>query len=110
MKYYRYLYTSDTIKNIDRLKVKLNIQKGKPGIYIIFWARNDDQLEIMNSLYLKQSFYRQKPPVVIGLAKSYEEAVELVIKITNESLQKTGSPNIKDFLLKRVNTHDFTIN
>lgn len=109
MKYYRYLYTTDSINNVDKLKVKLNLQKGKPGIYIIFWARNNDQLEIMNSLYLKQNFYRQKPPVIIGLTKSYEEAVELVVKITNESIQKTGSPNIKDYLLKRVKTHDFTI-
>jgi len=110
MKYYRYLYTSESITNVDKLKVKLNLRKGKVGIYIIFWARNNDQLEIMNSLYLKQHFYRIKPPVVIGLAKSYDEAVELVIKMTNESLEKTGNPDIKNYLLKRVETRDFTIN
>lgn len=108
MKYYKYLYVSDSIRHTDKLKVKLSKHMGCPDIYVIFWARNNDQLEIMNASFLKLHFYRKKPPVIVGLAKSYDEAVDLIINMTNEALEHTGKPDIKDYLILRAKTRNFT--
>lgn len=109
MKYYRYLYVGDGISKVDKIKTKLNLHQGTIGIFIIALADGDNQLEIINASYLKLPFYRKKPFVVVGLAKGYDEAVDLVIRMTNESIQKTGTPNVKEFLKKRAKTKDFTI-
>ncbi len=109
MKYYRYLYSSDSIKHVDKLKIKLNLRKGIPGVYILAFGSDSKQLEIINSLYLKLNYYRKHPPVVVGICKSYDEAVDMVIKIVNESYQKTGNCSIRDYLIKRAKTRDFTI-
>lgn len=109
MKYYRYLYKSDSIKNLDKLKLKLNLHRGLNDFYVIFWARGNNQLEIINAALLKQHYLQIKTLPVIGISKTYEEAVEIVVKITEDSLKYTKNADIKNFLLKRVETKDFTI-
>lgn len=109
MKYYRYLYVSEGVNKVDKLKTKLNLHKGVVGIFIIALGDGTNQLEIINASYLKLPFYRKKPFVVVGLAKGYDEAVELVIKMTNESIKKTGSPDVKEYLKIRAKTKDFTV-
>ena len=109
MKYYRYLYTSESVKKSDRIKLRLNEHRGLVGYYIIAINKGSNQLDIINSVYLKLPIYRKNPPIVVGLAKSYDEAVDLVIKMTNEAIEKTGFANIKDYLKIRVKTKDFTV-
>ena len=109
MRYYRYLYKSDSIKNLDKIKNNLNKRIGLLDYFLILWGRGDNQLEIMDAKFLKQSFYKKEAPVVIGLAKTYEEALSLVLDITNESISKTGLPDVKPYLIKRAKTKDFTL-
>ena len=108
MKYYKYLYTSESIRNPGKVKTRLRLHKGTPGYFILYFANGNDQLEIMNTVYLKLNYYRKHPPIVVGLAKSYDEAVEIVIKIVNEALKKTGNANIKEYLIKKAKTSNFT--
>ena len=109
MKYYRYLYTSDSIKKIEKYKLKLNTHNGFTSMYVILLSDNNDMLEIMNSIYLKLKYYRKHPKIVIGITKTYDEALDIVINIINESIKKTGSPNVKEYLKLRAKTRDFTI-
>lgn len=108
MQYYRYLYTSDSIKKIDKIKLKLNEHRGVLGLYVICLNKGVNQLDIINAAYLKLPYYRTNPPIVVGLAKTYDEAVDLVIKMTNEAIDRIGFPNIKEYLKKRAKTRDFT--
>lgn len=108
MKFYRYLYTGDKIKNAGRYKLRLKTHKMLVGFYVISLSGGKNQLDIINAFNLKLGFYRKHPIVVVGIAKSYDEAVELVIRMTNEAMEKTGKPDIKDYLIKRVKTKDFT--
>lgn len=109
MRYYRYLYSSDSIHNIQKVKEKLNAHNGMVGIHIISLPRNNNQLEIMDAAFLKFPFYRKHPLVVVGITHSYDEAVDIVVKITEESIEKTGKASIKDYLVLRAKTRDFTI-
>lgn len=110
MKYYKYLYTSDNITKVDKLKAKLNLHKGMINIYLISLCPGTDQLEIMEAYYLKLKYYREHPPVVVGLAKGKDKAVDLVVQMMNESMEKTGYADIKEYLKLRVRTKDFTKN
>lgn len=108
MKFYKYLYTSDDIKNIDKIKLKLNEHRGMPGYFLIALSASDGQLDIFNASYLKFKYYRTNPPVVVGLSKTYDEAVDIIIKIIEESIKKCGNCNIKEYLIRRAKTFDFT--
>ena len=55
-------------------------------IYIVTGAHNEsDQLEIMHSAFLTQRFYRKHPVRVYGIAGSYQEALDIVIRISDEA-------------------------
>ena len=101
MKFYKYLYIGDTIKNSSKTKWKLKHHAGV-SVYVITTASGSDQLEIYHSAYLKQRYFRLHPPVIIGIASDYDEAVQIVIKITEECLEKTGDCNLKDYLKQRA--------
>lgn len=97
MKFYKYLYIGDTVKNPQKVKWKLKHHAGVP-VYVIAVAPLADQLEIFHSAYLQQKYYRYHPPVIVGIASNYEEAVQIIIKITQECLDAMGNCNLKEYL------------
>ena len=101
MKFYKYLYIGDTVKEPDRVKRRLKLHAVQM-IYVVCLAQEDDQLEIYHCAYLKQRYYRHHPPVIVGIAASYDEAVELVVRITKESLLATGGCDLKAYLKLRT--------
>lgn len=102
MRFYRYLYVGESVTNPAKVKRKLKNHIGQLSVYVICLAGGMNQLEIYHCAYLKQKYYRFHPPVVVGLAGSYEEAVTLVMQMTKESLDYIGCCNIKAYLRKRT--------
>lgn len=98
MKFYKNLYLGDTIKNPNKVKWKLRLGSVQPTIYVIVLSKGRDQMEIYHSGFLRQKYYRKHPPYIIGISSGYEEAVDIVVKIIQEALQASGSPDIKKFL------------
>lgn len=101
MKFYKYLYIGGGVKNPGRVKRKLKRHAGQL-VYVICMAQGPDQLEIFHSAYLKQKYYRLHPPVVVGIAKDYGEALELVVLMMKECVADTGGCNLKDYLISRT--------
>lgn len=102
MKFYRYLYVGDGVKNPGKVKWKLKRHAGVQ-VYVIVLAPSPDQLEIFHSAYLKQRYYRYHPPIVVGIAASHEEAVEIVVKIAQECVETLGNCNLKEYLKLKAN-------
>lgn len=102
MRYYRYLYVGSGINDVDKTKKGLSDHKGFFNLYVIVLNPVSNLLEIINANYLKMPYYRKHSPIVVGLSKGYDEALELVILIINESIKNTGCANVKDYLIKRV--------
>lgn len=98
MKFYKNLYIGDTITNPERVKRKLKRHKKMLPVYIIAYAKENGQLEIYNSLLLKQWYYKENPPYVIGIAGSEEEAYEIIRQIAQEAIQTTGKPDLIAYL------------
>lgn len=101
MKFYKNLYIGDNVNNAATVKTKLKIH-ALVNVYVIALAQGNDQLEIYHAAYLKQKYYRKHPPVIIGIAADYEEAVEIVRKITDECVRETGECDLKGYLKKKV--------
>lgn len=101
MKFYKYLYIGDTVKEPAKVKRRLKRHAGQL-IYVICIAAGDDQLEIFHSAYLKQKYYRYHPPIIVGIASNYDEAVDIIVQITKECLQTTGGCNLKEYLKLRT--------
>lgn len=101
MKFYKYLYIGDTVTNPAKIKRKLKLHAGVSA-YVIALCKGPDQLEIFHAGYLKQRYYRYHPPVIIGIASDYEEAISMIVQITRECLDATGGCNLKEYLKRGV--------
>lgn len=104
MRFYKHLYVSDSIQNINRVKWKLKHNAGQIHIYVIALAENKvDQLEIYHCALLQQKFYHKKEHgYIVGITTSYEEALEIVQKIVTESLEATGQCNVREYLQNKT--------
>ncbi|MCM1439649.1 MAG: hypothetical protein NC131_10705 [Roseburia sp.] len=101
MKFYKNLYIGDTIKNPHQVKRKIKHHAKQLNIFVIMLASGDNQLEICHSMLIRQPFYRKKEnaPYIIGIAGSYDEAVEIVCRITKEAVEQNGNADLKGYLL-----------
>lgn len=104
MKWYKKLYLGENAEK-QKYKVFGKIRKNKFQIdtYLISLAANsDDLLDILPANILLQPFYKNKKNVeniyIIGIAKGYDEALELVRAIVDEVYQSTGGFDIRGYL------------
>ena len=98
MHFYRRLYVSPFLEKKKRQVIwKLKTHKIMPSVYIITLADNQDLMEIYHSFILKQPYYRKNPPYVIGIADSYQRAVELVQNILLDVSSQAGDFDMKAF-------------
>lgn len=100
--YHPKLYLSESISFGDIAKIKSGLKR-KPAttdVFLITRALNQvDQLDIFSSRYLPQKFFDKHPLYVFGITKTKDEAMSLVEKIVQESLEKRGDANILAYLI-----------
>lgn len=102
IKCYCNLYVSDALeKRKNKVLADLMNRKFRPGTSVITLSQGEqNHLEFFSSVFLKQHFYDEKEVFVVGIAGGYEEAAELVRKITEEVLVQTGSTDIRNYILE----------
>ena len=100
MKWYSKLYVSESIeKKANQIKWRINHNAGVLGVYLISLASNPDNLlDIIPSTDLKLLGYPKRFLHIIGIAGSYDEAVELVIQIVNDTMKAQGDLDVRGFL------------
>jgi hypothetical protein len=104
MKWYEDLYVGDSIEGkVNRIKWKINHHAGTVSVYVITFASNrQNLLDIIPAWELMQKSYPGKKQMqIIGLAKGYAEALELVRSIIEEVYQNTGDVDVKSYLRGR---------
>lgn len=100
MKWYPYLYVGDKAE-VKKKKIirKLKTGAGMIDVWVITEAANGaDVFDIVSSAWLKQPAVRKNLPMIVGIAKGYEEAVELVVQIAEETYRQTGACDIRKYL------------
>ncbi len=100
LRFHKNLYVGARVKHVRRVKWKLVHGAGQLGIYVISVCPGSDQLEIMDAAFLKQPYYREFPPFVVGIAFGYEDALDVLLKMVRHVLDETGDVRLKDYFLQ----------
>lgn len=100
MRWYHHLYMGEQArKNRYRIVGKIRWNKFQMNVYVITLAANQrDLLDIYPSYVLQQKHFRKQDYLIVGIAKGYEEAVEVATKILMEVYTKTGSFGIREYI------------
>ena len=103
MRYLKELYVSEELKGREEEVIgHLEKKEFQFRVYLITLPENEkNQLEIYHSGMLNQEWYRDRDVFVVGLAKGYLPALELVRQIAAETVEKTGDADIRQYILKR---------
>lgn len=98
MHFYKRLYMTESLKKKKRQIIwKLKTKKFIPSVYVIALSEGEDLLEIYHSALLKEPYYKNNPPFIVGIAANYSEAIELIQEILIDVKQKNGNYNVKEF-------------
>lgn len=102
LKWYDNLYIGDgSKKKVAHYISRINHRKPVRDIYLITIASNEaNQLDIIKSSYLLQPIVMKMCPMIVGIAKGYDEACELVVMMIEETLNKTGNADVRKYLMQ----------
>lgn len=99
MHFLKEMYVGEGIKNRHKVQWKLRTGAGLVDVYVISIANGNNQLECTYCSYFKQKIIREHVGTVVGLAKGYSEAQNLMVAMVEETFRKTGSANVKEYLI-----------
>ena len=101
MRYYKYLYMQEGLeKKKDKIIKKLEKKKLLPNFHVITLASNpENNLDIISGKFLFQTSFPQEDMFVVGIVKSYDEALGYVESIIREVYDKTGATDIRSYIL-----------
>ena len=102
LKFAQNLYLGEGIapEKLDKLKKRLNKKPLLANVYLITPARNPvDQLDIFDARQLVQPHYKDEEFLVLGMASGYEDALQLIERVTGECLKARGDCNLREYLL-----------
>ena len=100
--FYPKLYLGEGMKSkkTDKIKKMLLENPLFAGVYVLILATNDsNQLEFFDAKQLIQPYYKDNPVQIVGIAKDYVDALELVAQITQECLNARGDCMLKEYLI-----------
>lgn len=103
MKWYDNLYIGESIRGKEkRIRWKLEHNKITLSIYVITLASNPNNLlDMIPSKDLLQKSYPKQHLKIIGLAKGYEEGIDLICQIIQETYEKTGNTDVYSYLKEK---------
>lgn len=102
MKFYYALYMDEKIISCkEEVLTKLKNDEWQFEKYLITLTKNEkNHLEFYNSVLLIQKTIPKEDLFVVGIANGYEEALELVEKITQDVYDKTKGVDIRNYILQ----------
>lgn len=103
MNCYHDLYMSDQVaKEKETILNRIEKNQWQMEIYLITLSKGEqNHLDIFNSVLLIQKTFSKEDLFVVGIARGYEEALNLVEKITQEVYDNTGTTNIRKYILQK---------
>lgn len=103
LEWYRKLYLSESARKHARRTIwKLKHGKFAPGYHLITLSDHPEHLlEIIATAYLVQRPLQALCPMVVGIARDKEEALELTQKILMETYEHRGDFQVREYLQDR---------
>lgn len=93
------LYLDETVrKKPDKWKKRIEQGKLSYSLFCICLASNEKNLfDIMNSNELFFQHYKRNDLYIAGLAKTREDAIDLLQDMVEDIYQKTGDVKVRDY-------------
>ena len=104
MRWYRKLYVGETARK-DRYRIvgKVRWKRFQKNAYVITLASNEaNLLDIYPANAMLWPYFRKKEILIVGIAGSYEEALELACHIVAEVYSGTGSFDVRGYIRERA--------
>ena len=102
LKWMKNYYIGDGVKNPTRVRARITAGKCVPDIYIVTLSDNPGNiLEILPAVTLVQRGARAICPLIIGMAKGKDEAIQMVRDVVEQVYKETGDFKIKEYLKNR---------
>ena len=54
-----------------------------------------NQIEVIQSFYLRQRYYQETEPMILGIGKGKDDALNLLVRLTDEAVERFGSPDLR---------------
>lgn len=105
MRWMNHLYTGDRASLREKeLKAGIRDRKWSADTYVLMPASNPrDQVDILHANFLRQPHYRnQRELTIIGIASGKQDALNLLMRITDECVRLTGGADLRSYLEKRI--------
>ena len=106
MNWYDHLYMGEKEKK-QRYGILEGLREGKwqPEIYVIMPSQNGNNiLEILPSVMLQVPPYQEQEILLVGVAVTYWEALEVARQIVDDLYQKTGGFRLADLINRKKET------
>lgn len=102
MVWHEKLYVGESIiHKTSKVKWKICHNAGQLNIYVISLASNEQNLlDIISAKELLQKGYPKNHMYVVGLAKGYDEALEVAASIVDEVYRNTGTFAVRHYLME----------
>lgn len=103
MRYYKHLYIGEGLKKKKRkILAKLEKRKFLPGIHLIVLCEGEkNQLEIFDYNQTLQKDYPRRDYFVVGIAKGFDEAAEILEEIAKNVYNETKGADIRSYILNK---------
>ena len=85
-------------KKINRIRWRLEHGAGSFRLYLVTISTSPG---IVSAAELKQRVIRRRLPMIVGVAGSYEDALDRVQDMLADALAATGTPDIRKYLENR---------
>ncbi len=93
------LYIAPSIRRLPVVKWKLQHGAGQLRIYLLTAAANPaDQFDMLHCGMLKQPYFRDHPVLVYGIASSYRELQDIVLRISEEAAASGMAGKLREYL------------
>ncbi len=93
------LYIGESVKRPAMVRWKLKHGAGQLFIYVITSSEiPDGQIEIKHCAFLKQKYYQRHPAFIYGIAGSYKEALDIVLKMFAEADESGMTGDVRGYL------------
>ena len=100
MIWHKELYVTDNLKNIEKLKWKIEHHAGLINVFVIVLSPQEGEtFQIISNAQFSKKYMRKKEFYAIGLARGIIHSRVLIGKIFEDVYQKTGNYHVKEYFL-----------
>ncbi len=104
MKILKNLYIGNTLRALDTESFLACADRGETvrnACVITISTNPANQLDIIHTLFLRQRSLRMRLPLVAGIASDRAEAVCVLEKILQDTMEATGGMDMRSYLLSK---------